>query len=208
MATTFVTLVLDESGSMEDVRDKTIAGFNEYLHTLQQDEETDYRFSLLKFDSNHQTFLHVNTPVEKVRKLDRETYKPGAGTPLYDAVGKAITQASHTELGKKDRVFVAILTDGYENQSIEFNAKQLANMIKEREATDKWAFVYLGADQNAILEAAKFGINAGQTIAFDSSNTHTVVNALYAGTSGYSKGLTAAASTQAIKTAITTAGDA
>ena len=47
---TVVGFVLDESGSMEGVRESTVSGFNEYLSSLKKDE-TPTLLSLWSFNS-------------------------------------------------------------------------------------------------------------------------------------------------------------
>ena len=59
---TFVTLILDETGSMEAIRDDTIGGYNTYIDTLKDEAAkngTDFSFSLVKFDSRAITQVHV-----------------------------------------------------------------------------------------------------------------------------------------------------
>jgi hypothetical protein len=47
---TLVTFLLDETGSMESIKDDTIGGFNSYLGSLQA-ESAPIDFTLIKFDS-------------------------------------------------------------------------------------------------------------------------------------------------------------
>jgi len=59
-------------------------------------------------------------PVSKVEDMTSKDYRPGGCTPLYDAMGKAI---SHLDacINEGDAVLVMIITDGYENSSEEFS---------------------------------------------------------------------------------------
>lgn len=49
--TTLVTFLLDETGSMESIKDDTIGGFNSYVDSLRDETHGKVRFTLLKFDS-------------------------------------------------------------------------------------------------------------------------------------------------------------
>ena len=49
--TTFVSFLLDETGSMESIKDDTIGGFNAYVEKLQQ-SSGDILFSLVSFNSS------------------------------------------------------------------------------------------------------------------------------------------------------------
>ena len=46
---TFVTLVLDETGSMESIKDDTIGGFNRYVQELKDSQEMEYFFPILNY---------------------------------------------------------------------------------------------------------------------------------------------------------------
>ena len=48
--TLVINFVLDETGSMESVRDATISGFNEYVETLKKRPE-DLLFTFTKFNT-------------------------------------------------------------------------------------------------------------------------------------------------------------
>src|SRR5947199_10646592 len=74
---TLVTFLLDETGSMESIKDDTIGGFNSYLSTLKS-SATPIDFTLIKFDSRHIEKVCVAVPVGEVKELDTTTYSPGA----------------------------------------------------------------------------------------------------------------------------------
>ncbi len=146
---TFVTLILDETGSMETIRDDTIGGYNTYIDTLKREAKngTDFSFSLVKFDSRAITTVHVGEDIENVPHLTRATYVPGAATPLIDACVKGIHATA--EVAKKGcPVVFVIQTDGYENASTEYTFKELAKLVRKKEKKG-WHFVFLGAGIDA-----------------------------------------------------------
>ena len=81
---TLVTFLLDETGSMESIKDDTIGGFNSYLGSLKA-EAAPIDFTLIKFDSRRIEKVCVAVPVSQVAELTMESYQPGASTPLIDA---------------------------------------------------------------------------------------------------------------------------
>ncbi len=146
---TFVTLILDETGSMEGIRDDTIGGYNTYIDTLKDEAKngTDFSFSLVKFDSNKIDKVHVGEDIENVPHLTRATYVPGAATPLIDACVKGIHATA--EVAKKGcPVVFVIQTHGYENASTEYSFKELAKLVRKKEKKG-WHFVFLGAGIDA-----------------------------------------------------------
>ncbi len=163
---TILTFLLDETGSMQSIKDDTIGGFNAYLGSLKQDPRP-LEFTLLKFDSNHVEKVCVGMPLADVQLLTPETYQPGASTPLIDAAYKAIeaTQAVVDKRTDTPHVLVVIQTDGQENCSTEHSLADLAQLVKVKTALG-WGFVFLGAGMDAFAEAGSMGIAAGATLSY------------------------------------------
>ena len=88
----YVTLILDETGSMQDCKGAAIAGFNQYVASLRHDP-AETRFTLTLFNSSKMEVRYRNVPVSAVKDLDVETYRPDDTTPLYDAIGRTLSAA-------------------------------------------------------------------------------------------------------------------
>ena len=127
----YVTLILDETGSMQDCKGAAIAGFNHYVAALRQ-EPTDTRVTLTLFNSKKTEVRYQAIPVTRVHDLDVETYRPQDTTPLYDAIGRTLT-AARQEVPAGARRLCVILTDGEENASKEYGRAQIFDMIKAYE---------------------------------------------------------------------------
>lgn len=172
-----VSFLLDETGSMEMCRDQTISGFNEYIQNL-KDKKEDVRFTFIKFNSEKTETVHEAVELEKVKKLNRNTFQPDAVTPLYDAIGDSINGIDKTE---RNLLFV-VMTDGYENASRRFTQKQIFDLIKEKEKMG-WTFVYLGANQDSWAATANLGLAAGNVSNYNTAKTGDVFKNLSKGTS-------------------------
>lgn len=157
--TTFVSFLLDETGSMEPIADDTVGGFNEYLKTLQEGG-ADIVFSLVSFNSSETRRRHVAEPVANVPPLSRAEYRPRAMTPLIDAAVKIIraTDEAVQKRGDEPNVVIVMQTDGRENVSVEHTNADLAALVKEKEAAG-WQFVFLGAGMDAFAAAREAGID-------------------------------------------------
>lgn len=171
---THITVILDRSGSMESIREDTIGGFNAFVDA-QRNGPGAASLTLVQFDSQdpYEVVWHFR-PVEKVPALTRETFVPRGGTPLLDALGRGINdiEASIKRLNDDERpeqVIVAVITDGEENSSREFDKKQIEQMIKKRSAAG-WEFVFLSADLAAIGDAMRMGFRQDATVAFEKSS--------------------------------------
>ncbi|HOE62558.1 MAG TPA: vWA domain-containing protein [Candidatus Sumerlaeota bacterium] len=160
---THITVILDRTGSMEDIRDDTIGGFNSYLEKSKELPGI-VTFTLVQFDSQDPyEILQRFVPIAFVPPLTRETYIPRATTPLYDAIGYGINDLENciSELKEGDRpakVIFVIITDGQENASHKFSKKQIEKMIKKHSDKDGWQFIFLSADLEAMSDAQDIGI--------------------------------------------------
>ena len=114
----YVTLILDETGSMQHCKGAAIAGVNEYLKMLRH-MPTAVRFTLTLFNSGKTEVRYHETPMADVPNLTEATYQPAETTPLYDAIGRTLTTAGQ-EAPSESKKLCVILTDGLENASREY----------------------------------------------------------------------------------------
>lgn len=146
---TEIILVLDKSGSMWSVKEDTIGGVNQYLED-QKKLPGEAIFTLITFNTRSKTDLQ-GVLLESVKPLTNESYAPGGGTALFDAVNMSISDTieRHSKLDDDKtpgKVMLVVLTDGEENSSTEVrDVKKIAEMVKERE-TSGWEVAFLGAD--------------------------------------------------------------
>lgn len=176
--TTAIAVLLDETGSMESCRDAAIEGFNAWLAEQKGNPDTadapPATLTLVKFSDRPDLpmcrLVCEGAPLDAVRPLDRETYTPAGGTPLLDAVGRAIMWMDRLR-PQPARVLVVILTDGEENASREFTRAQIQDLIRAHEATGYWTFAYLGANQDAWVAGEALGIAPGNRASFKVGET-------------------------------------
>lgn len=159
----YVTLILDETGSMQSCKGAAIAGFNQYVERLRQDP-AETRFTLTLFNSGKTEVRYRSIPVSAVQDLDVETYRPQDTTPLYDAIGRTLTLARR-EAPAEGKKFCVILTDGLENASQEYTRQQVFDLIKQCEQQG-WMFLYLGADHDVWSAGESLGVSAEGRISF------------------------------------------
>ena len=178
----YVTLILDESGSMQECKGAAIAGFNHYIGTLKT-EPAETHITLTLFNSGKTEVRYRNAPVSAVQELDVDTYRPTDTTPLYDAIGHTLT-AARQEVPSDARKLCVILTDGLENASQEFNRKQIFAMIKGCKQ-EGWIFLYLGADHDVWAAGESLGVAQENRIAFDKKDVGDTFNKLSANTARY-----------------------
>ena len=141
-------IIVDESGSMEVIRKQAFVGMNETLQTVRKMQEKfpdqEQCVTLLTFDTGHTTWYYDNLPAAQTKDLDWKAYRPGGGTPLYDAIGKGISK-TNVQIDDGDHVLVTIITDGEENSSEEWTLKMIRTMI-EKLKKQNWTFTLIGTD--------------------------------------------------------------
>jgi hypothetical protein len=115
--------------------------------------------------------IEAENGVNPIEDVPSYRLVPRSMTALMDAIGSTIEETGKrlANMSKKDRpglVIIAILTDGLENASYKYKASQIKEMITHQEGVYGWEFTFLGANQNAFLEAAKIGIEEHKTANF------------------------------------------
>lgn len=159
-----VIFILDRSGSMASIKPDVIGGFNTYVKDLRADSP-EATFQLVQFDTQALD-IPAATKARAIVDLNESTYQPRGGTPLLDAVGTVVS----TSLDNADTAYlVVILTDGQENESKTWNLARLKSLIEQKQATNRWTFMYLGSNQDAWAEAGAWGIPAGSTITINNT---------------------------------------
>ena len=146
---TEIIFVLDKSGSMWDIKDDTIGGFNQFIDD-QKKLPGEALFTFITFDTQYKK-VSEGALLESVEPLNEGTYTPRGGTALFDAVNSAVsdTVERHANLtGDKTpgKTILVVLTDGEENSSTEVrDVKEIGRMVAEREKAG-WEVLFLGAD--------------------------------------------------------------
>jgi len=167
---THITVILDRTGSMADIRDDVVGGFNSFL-AAQQALDAPATFTLVQFDSQDPyEVVQPFGPLAQARPLTRATYVPRASTPLYDAIGRGLIdlEASLGRLLVSERpakVVFAIVTDGHENASREFSRERVLSMISTKKS-EGWSFVFLSADPTSFDDAAGLGVHDDARLLF------------------------------------------
>lgn len=164
---TEVVVVLDRSGSMSSCKTGTLEGFNTFLNE-QQNAAGDGFMTLVQFDDQYQVdYQSVNSKL--VAPLTDATFVPRGMTALHDAIGKTINGLKTD----RDVVFV-IITDGLENASREFTKESIKTLIEDK-TKQGWKFIYLGANQDAVLVGSGIGVNAKMSMSYMSDDVHSNV---------------------------------
>jgi uncharacterized protein YegL len=173
--TTELVFILDRSGSMKNMKDEAIGGFNAFLEE-QQALPDKANLTLILFDHRYKV-IYDSIDIKEAKPLDNTTYVPSGTTALLDAVGRAVTDINERldkscptcGCGEKNnsKVIMGILTDGLENASQDFTKKKINELINLHEKEHSWEFLFLAANQDAIKEGGGLGINATKAMNYN-----------------------------------------
>ena len=148
MKRVFNMIIVDESGSMSIIKKQALAGLNETIETVKKMQKSHPQMqqyiSLLTFDSSHTIFLYDAVKADEARKLGSNDYNPSGATPLYDAIGVAISKLN-AQTTIHDNVLVTIITDGEENCSQEYSLQMVKTLI-DKMKKQGWTFTLIGTD--------------------------------------------------------------
>lgn len=170
-------IIMDRSGSMWEIQKPAIMGYNEVLGGVKaaatKFAETQEQFmTLVLFDSSSIDEVYWNANPADAAILSEETYVPGACTPLYDAVGRTLTKLEKELKGDDNHsVVVTIITDGYENDSHEYNLTGVKSLI-EHLKKEGWSFAYMGTDHD--VEGVTVSLSITNVVKFEKTETETL----------------------------------
>jgi hypothetical protein len=181
---TAVCLLIDRSGSMTVIQTAAQDAINEFVFgqasaARQHGDKRTIRIAT--FDSTLE-LVHTSKPAAECPKFILE---PRATTALLDAMGRTIVDfgrelAAMPADERPSTVIVAIMTDGLENASREYDYPQVAAMVRHQETHYGWQFLYLGANQDAIRTGQDLGIDRDHAMTYraSSAGTHSTVESL------------------------------
>ena len=162
-------IILDESGSMSSIYNATLSSMNEVLNGIRRNQEEfpeqRHYVTIVTFEGSGMSGVKMRrdrVPITNVDPFTERDYRPGGCTPLYDAMGKTLSELEGL-IHPEDKVMATVITDGLENSSQEYSGRTIKNMVS-RLREKGWALAYIGANQDAI-EVAK-DLNIGNALNF------------------------------------------
>ena len=176
---TELVFILDRSGSMQGLGSDTIGGFNAMLEK-QKKQPGEAFVSTVLFDDETQV-LHDRLRLNKVKPITEKDYYVRGCTALLDAVGGAIHHIGniHKYARPEDvpaHTLFVITTDGMENASRRYAARQVKEMIRRQKEKYGWEFLFLGANIDAVETAGRLGICPDRAVNYHSDSTGTRLN--------------------------------
>lgn len=163
---TEIAFILDKSGSMHNLVDDTIGGFNSVIEE-QRNGTGDVYVTTVLFSDNSK-ILHDHINIKDVPLLTKNEYRVAGCTALLDAIGTTVDNigirlAETPEDERPSKVMIFITTDGQENASREYTKARIKEIIEHQQSVYNWTFVFLGANMDAVAEGRDMGISYSAT---------------------------------------------
>jgi hypothetical protein len=173
---TYIALILDRSGSIESCLAQMQSALDEFVN-VQKKEPGECEFLLVQFDNVYDVVYSG-----PIGRAPRHVIAPRGSTALHDAMAQTIDElgaslARRPEHERPERVLVCTITDGLENASHRDNAKTVGDRIKLQREQYKWNFVFLGANQDAVLVAQTLNIPTNSAMTYGANTRGLVATA-------------------------------
>lgn len=164
-------IIMDRSGSISKILAGQQSGLLEFFGS-EEKIPGKVTFSLWDFDTEIRC-VHSFASLDAVKSY---VIEPRGGTAMHDAVGDAVTAegeklAALPESKRPEDVTAIIASDGLENSSQRRTGGEVRQMLSHQQDAYQWRVIYMGTNQDAFKEGAKFGTRADLTLSYVNTNT-------------------------------------
>jgi hypothetical protein len=161
-----IGVLVDRSGSMTTMRSDMEPALNNFLDA-QKNVAGRCEVTLAQFDDEYEQVWTLRD----IHDVPVYQLVPRSTTALLDAMGRFITDigaelAARDEAARPATVIIVIVTDGLENSSREWTRAQVRELVTRQRDVYRWDFVFLGANFDAIQEAASMGIAGSSSLTY------------------------------------------
>jgi len=182
---THIYFLLDRSGSMQSIREDTIGGFDAFI-AEQRKTPGACKVTLAQFDNEYDE-VYADRDLADVPALDLQ---PRGTTALLDSLGRLIVTAGQRlatlpEDRRPGSVVVGVMTDGYENASVDWDHPRIKSLIDQQVRDYQWQFLYMGADQDAIEVGAQMGFKRDKSLTYARGRSRQAMAAMSSNVAGY-----------------------
>jgi len=175
-----VTIVQDDSGSMQDQRRPVLTGINEIIDEIKSRyrEPCPYTatFRFIRFSSHDCIHIGPAVPVQDVNLMTPADLECKGMTALWDAGAAAINLMNTEHAGVSATTY--IFTDGDNNDSKECTQTSVNQMIADNKKNNPMhSVLFIGSDASARRNASAIGLDRVHSIQHDADNTPNVYHA-------------------------------
>jgi hypothetical protein len=164
-------IVMDRSGSIESILAGQQSGLGEFFAS-EAKVPGKATYSLWDFNAD----IRCRASLAQLDTVRTYVIEPHGGTAMHDAVGDAVAAegeklAALPEDERPEDVTVIIASDGLENSSRRRAGPEVKAMLDHQQDAYGWRVIYMGTNQDAFAEGARFGARGDLTLNYVSTNT-------------------------------------
>lgn len=163
--------LLDASGSMRDgypvsKYNNGVKGINDLLQSVNEDLDNHNTISIMEFDSDYRgQRVEWHTIMSNKKIVSFKGRGANGGTPLNDAIGKAITDVTNQRKAG-EKVLITVFTDGEENSSHVYTNSSIKTLIEAGKNNDV-TVAFVGTERDTRIAIQSFGLFASNTMSYD-----------------------------------------
>jgi hypothetical protein len=179
----YIGIIRDHSNSMGHLTNQAKQDYNELLREMKDSFSFANGFKSAKIVTTQCGVGRRGEVILEETGRNLEAVQPltsyvasGYSTPLFDSVGKTVQELVKVEQNDPERfydpdfAFILIaVTDGEENSSRSYYASNLKQLIHEKQATDRWTFVFRVPPGYKSQLASKLGVHSGNVVEWEIS---------------------------------------
>ena len=170
---TEIVFILDRSGSMAGLETDTIGGFNSMINR-QKTAPGEAIISTVLFDTETDV-IHDRVNLKNIAPMTEKDYFVRGCTALLDAIGGAIHHIGNVHKYARpedvpEHTIFIITTDGMENASRRYSAREIKEKIKRQTEKYGWEFIFLAANIDAVETADDLGIRRDRAANYRQTN--------------------------------------
>jgi uncharacterized protein YegL len=149
---TVVSLILDASFSMKPHENAVREGYNNLIEALKNSKQAGSMLISARTFASSQKILYGFKKVEEVDKIGRHYVAEGNSTALYDTLVDGMTGIrayvkNLNDNGIRTKCIVCVFSDGEDNDSHKFKAKDVAILSEDFLTSEMFYLVYVGYKQ-------------------------------------------------------------
>ena len=176
----YIVALIDRSGSMRGKESDTVNGINSMLEELKKDKKQNENIFVSIYLFDHELIKYCNNiNIDNIELLKESDFKPRGQTALLDNLAillQRLIDKKKRQSYSFDNCLLYVVTDGQENASKNFTRTDVKAYIEDAKKLSI-NVLYLGANQDAFLEAESMGIHANATMNYH--ETHETIENAY-----------------------------
>lgn len=166
-----IVYIIDSSGSMAGSKfTEGKKGLINEISELVKDDEIQYTFTLVNFESTVHEECYLLSDYEKAQQIVKDFVLYHGWTALNDAIGMTLTKLIN-DIPDGQGVIVSIVTDGEENYSKEYKSNGKVKALLNEAKAKQFTVTFIGTDFDTERAITNFNVERSNTMTHDNTGS-------------------------------------